>query len=91
MVSDLILDEQTRRDFVIHQIRPAVAEFGVAGVYMATNGAEADFSGALRSKRVLAYLRTEIANVTHLLTHFEEAGVATQDMISDLAAELQSL
>ena len=91
VVSDLMLDEQTRRDFVIHQIRPAFAEFGVAGVYLATNGAEADFSGALRSKRILAHLRTEIANVTHLLTHFEEAEVATQAMISDLAEELQGL
>ena len=91
VVSDLILDEQTRRNFVIHEIRPAFAEFGIAGVYSATNGAEADFKGALRSRRVLAYLRTEIANVTHLLTHFDEAEAATQAMISDLAEELHAL
>ena len=90
IVSDLILDEQTRRNFVIHEIRPAFAEFGIAGVYSATNGAEADFNGALRSRRVLAHLRTEIANVTHLLTHFDEAEAATQAMISDLAEELQA-
>ena len=89
VVSDLILDEQTRRDFVIHEIRPAFAEFGIAGVYSATNGAEADFSGALRSRRVLAHLRTEIANVTHLLTHFDEADAATQAMMFDLGEELQ--
>ncbi len=91
IVSDLILDEQTRRDFVIHKIRPAFAEFGIAGVYSATNGAEADFSGALRSREVLALLRTEIANVAHLLTHFENAEAASQAMISDLAEELQVL
>ena len=91
VVSDLILDEQTRRDFVIHEIRPSFAEFGVAGVISATNGAEADFSGALRSRRILAHLRTEIANVTHLLTHFEDAEAAMQAMISDLAEELQAL
>jgi hypothetical protein len=91
VVSDLILDEQTRRNFVIHEIRPAFAEFGISGVYLATNGAEADFSGALRSRRVLAYLRTEIANVTHLLAHFDEAEAAMQALISDLAEELQAL
>lgn len=91
VVSDLILDEQTRRDFVIHEIRPTFADFGIAGVYSATNGAEADFSGALRSKRVLALLRTEIANVAHLLTHFDDAEAATQAMISNLAEELQAL
>lgn len=91
VVSDLILDEQSRRDVVIHQIRPTFAEFGVAGVYLAINGAEADFSGALRSRRVLAHLRTEIANVTHLLTHFDDAEAATQAMISDLSEELQAL
>ena len=91
IVSDLFLDERTRRDFVIHEIRPAFAEFGIAGVYSATNGAEADFRGALRSKRVLAHLRTEIANVSHLLTHFDDAEAATQTMISDLAEELEAL
>jgi hypothetical protein len=76
---------------VIHQIRPTFAEFGIAGVYSATNGAEADFSEALRSRKVLAHLRTEIANVDHLLTHFDDAEAATQAMISDLAEELQAL
>ena len=91
IVSDLFLDERTRRDFVIHEIRPAFAEFGIAGVFSAINSAEADFSGALRSKRVQAYLRTEIANVSHLLTHFDDAEAATQTMISDLAEELEAL
>ena len=91
VVSDLILDEQTRRDFVIHEVRPTFAEFGIAGVYSATNGAEADFSEALRSRKVLALLRTEIANVAHLLTHFDDAEAAMQAMISDLAEELQAL
>ncbi len=76
---------------MIHEIRPTFADFGIAGVYSATNGAEADFSGALRSKRVLALLRTEIANVAHLLTHFDDAEAATQAMISNLAEELQAL
>jgi hypothetical protein len=91
VVSDLILDERTRRDFVVHQIRPAFAEFGIAGVYSATNGAEADFSEALRSRQVLAHLRTEIANVAHLLTHFDDAEAAMQAMIFDLSEELGSL
>lgn len=91
VVSDLMLDEQTRRDFVIHEVRPTFAEFGIAGVYSATNGAEADFSAALRSRKLLAHLRTEIANVAHLLTHFDDAEAATKAMISDLAEELQAL
>jgi hypothetical protein len=91
VVSDLILDEQTRRDFVIHQIRPAFAEFGIAGVYSATNGTEADFAAAFRSRKVLALLRTEIANVTHLLTHFDEAEAEMQTMITDITEELGSL
>jgi hypothetical protein len=90
VVSDLILDEQTRRDFVIHVIRPTFAEFGIAGVYSATNGIEADFSEALRSRKVLALLRTEIANVSHLLTHFDEAEASMQPMIMDISGELGS-
>lgn len=88
VVSDLILDEQTRRDFVIHEIRPTFAEFGIAGVYSATNGIEADFSEALRSRKVLALLRAEIANVSHLLTHFDEAEASMQTMIMDISEEL---
>jgi hypothetical protein len=91
VVSDLIRDEQTRRDFVVHELRPALAEFGIAGVYSAINGPEADFSKALRSRQVLAQLRTEIANVAHLLTHFDDAAAATQAMIFDLSEELGSL
>jgi hypothetical protein len=90
VISDLMLDEQTRRDFVIHEVRPTFAEFGIAGVYSATNGAEADFSAALRSRKLLAHLRTEIANVAHLLTHFDDAEAATKAMIADLAEELQA-
>jgi hypothetical protein len=91
VVSDLMLDEQSRRASVIHEIRPAFAEFGIAGVHAAINGADADFSGALRSRRVMAQLRTEIANVAHLLTHFDKAEAAMQAIISDLAEELQAL
>jgi len=91
VVSDLIRDEQTRRDFVVHELRPALAEFGVAGVFSATNGPEADFSKALSSRQVLAHLRTEIGNVVHLLTHFDDAEAATQAMILDISEELGSL
>jgi len=91
VVSDLILDEQTRRDFVVHELRPAFAKFGIAGVYSATNGAEADFNEALRSRQVLAQLRTEIANVAHLLTHFDDVEAAMQAMILDLSEELGPL
>ena len=91
VVSDLVLDEQSRRDFVIHQVRPAFAEFGIAGVFSAINGTEADFIAAFRSRKVLALLRTEIANVTHLLTHFDEAEAAMQTMVIDISKELGSL
>jgi len=90
-ITDLIRDEQTRRDFVVHELRPALAEFGVAGVFSATNGPEADFSKALSSRQVLAHLRTEIGNVVHLLTHFDDAEAATQAMILDISEELGSL
>lgn len=91
VVSDLILDEQTRRDFVVHELRPAFAEFGIAGAFSATNGPEADFSEALRSRQVLAHLRSEIGTVGHLLTHFDDAEAATQAMIFDLSEELGPL
>ena len=52
---------------------------------------EADFNGALRSKRVLAHLRGQVHRVAHLLTHFDDAEDATQAMVSDLAEELRSL
>jgi hypothetical protein len=91
VVSDLILDEQTRRDFVVHELRPAFAEFGIVGVFSATNGPEADFSEALKSRLVLAHLRTEIGVVAHLLTHFDDVEAATQAMISDLSEELAVL
>jgi hypothetical protein len=91
VISDLVLDEQTRRDFVVHELRPVFAEFGIAGVFLATNGPEADFSEALRSRQVLAHLRNEIANVAHLLTHFDDAEDATKTMISDLSEKFRSL
>jgi len=91
VVSDLILDEQTRRDFVVHELRPAFAKFGITGVFLATNGPEADFSDALRSRQVVAYLRNEIANIAHLLTHFDDVEAATQAMIFDLSEELGPL
>jgi hypothetical protein len=91
VISDLILDEQTRRDFVVHELRPVFAEFGIVGVFSATNGAEADFSEALKSRQVLAQLRTEIGNVAHLLTHFDDAEAATQAIIFDLSEELGPL
>ncbi|NOR36292.1 MAG: hypothetical protein GQ577_06045 [Woeseiaceae bacterium] len=31
VISDLVLDEQTRRDSVTHALRPAFAEFGIGG------------------------------------------------------------
>jgi hypothetical protein len=90
VISDLVLDEQTRRDSVTHAIRPAFAEFGIGGADSETM-TEADFNNALRSKQVLAHLRGQVYRVTHLLNHFDDAEEATQAMISDLAEELQSL
>ena len=90
VISDLVLDEQTRRDSVTHAIRPAFAEFGIGGADSETM-TEADFNEALRSKRVLAHLRGQVHRVAHLLTHFDDAEDATQAMVSDLAEELRSL
>lgn len=89
VISDLVLDEQTRRDSVTHAIRPAFAEFGIGGD--SETMTQADFNNALRSKQVLAHLRGQVHMVTHLLIHFDDAEEATQAMISDLAEELQSL
>jgi hypothetical protein len=91
VISDLVLDEQTRRDSVTHVIRPAFAEFGIGGTESATSVTEADFNEALRSKRVLAHLTGQVYRVAHLLKHFDDAEDATQAMISDLTEELRSL
>ena len=91
VISDLVLDEQTRRDFVVHELSPAFAEFGIGGAVSVTKGTETDFSAAMKSRQLLANLRSQIQQVTHLVTHFDEAGQATQDMISDLSEELESL
>ena len=91
VVSDLILDEETRRDFVIHELRPAFAEFGISGSLFAPSRSSADFGDALRSRTLLTHLTSQIGNVTHLLTHFEDAAEATEAMIVDLAEELSSL
>ena len=44
----------------------------------------------MRSRRLLALLRNQIGAVGHLLTHFEDAGEATQAMIAALTEELSS-
>ncbi len=90
VVSDLILDEQTRRDFVVHEIRPTLATFGISGSTQVSSGAEADFAEAMRSQTLLAMLRNQISQVAHLLTHFEDAEEATEAMIADLTEELSS-
>jgi hypothetical protein len=91
VISDLVLDEQTRRDFVTHVLHLAFAEFGIAGSRPGTNDPDADFSEALRSRQIMALLRSQIRRVAHLVTHFDDAEDATQAMISDLAEELRSL
>ena len=48
VVSDLIIDEETRRDFVVRELRPAFAEFGISGSSFATSDPSVDFGQALR-------------------------------------------
>ena len=91
IISDLVVDEQTRRDFVNHELRPALAEFGVGGGYVTTQLPSADIHEALKSRQLLAHLNGQIDQITHLLTHFDDAEAATQAMIADISVELGSL
>jgi hypothetical protein len=91
IISDLVIDEQTRRDFVNHELRPALAEFGVGGGYVTTQLPTADIQAVLKSRQLLAHLNGQIDQITHLLTHFDDAEAATQAMIADLSEELGSL
>ena len=91
VISDLVIDERTRRDFVVHELRPAFAEFGIAGSDSGTNDPDADFSEALRSRQMMAHLRSQIHQVAHLVTHFDDVEDATQAMLSDLSEELGPL
>ena len=91
IISDLVIDEQTRRDFVNHELRPALAEFGIGGGYLTEQLPTADIHEALKSRLLLAHLNGQIDQITHLLTHFDDAEAATQAMIADLSEELGSL
>jgi hypothetical protein len=91
IISDLVIDEQTRRDFVNHALRPALAEFGVGGGFVTTQLPSADIHEALRSRQLLAYLNGQIDQITHLITHFDDVEAATQAMITDISEELGSL
>ena len=88
--SDLILDEQTRRDFVFGRLVPAFARFGIGGI--ASNGrpSRSDYQEALESKELLAYLRGQIGWVTHVLGHFEDVQIAIDEMVAELASEIDS-
>jgi hypothetical protein len=90
IISDLVIDEQTRRDFVNHELRPVLAEFGVGGGYVTSQLPTADIHEALKSRQLLAHLNGQIDQITHILTHFDDAEAATQAMIADLSAELGS-
>ena len=91
IISDLIIDEQTRRDFVTHELRPALAEFGVGGGYGTKQLPPADILAALDSRQLLALLNGQIDQITHLITHFDDAETETQAMIIDISEELGSL
>jgi hypothetical protein len=90
VVSDLVLDEQTRRDFVVHELHPVFAEFGIGGSVSVTKGTETDFTEALKSRQLLAHLRSQIVQVAHLITHFDDVEYAVQAITSDLSEELES-
>ena len=90
IISDLVIDEQTRRDFVNHELRPALAEFGVGGGYVTSQLPTADIHEVLKSRRLLAHLNGQIDQITHILTHYDDAEAATQAMIADLSVELGS-
>ncbi len=91
IISDLVIDEQTRRDFVTHELLPALAEFGIGGGYLTEQLPTADIHEALKSRLLLAYLNGQIDQISHLLTHFDDAEAATHAMIADLSEELGSL
>jgi len=90
IISDLVLDEQTRRDFVFHEFLPALAGFGIGG--NASNGrpSRSDYEEALGSKELLAYIREQVGWITHFLTHFEDVQAATDEIVADLANEVGS-
>jgi len=89
-ISDLVLDEQTRRDFVFHEFLPALAGFGIGG--NASNGrpSRSDYEEALGSKELLAYIREQVGWITHFLTHFEDVQASTDEIVADLANEVGS-
>jgi hypothetical protein len=91
IISDLMIDEQTRRDFVNHELLPVLAEFGIGGGYLTEQLPTADIHEALKSRLLLAYLNGQIDQISHLLTHFDDAEAATHAMIADLSKELGSL
>jgi hypothetical protein len=86
--SDLILDEQTHRDFVFGVLVPAFADFGIGGP--ASNGrpSRSEYREALESRELLAYLRRQVSWVTHILTHFEDVQAAMDEIVADLAREV---
>jgi hypothetical protein len=90
IISDLVLDEQTRRDFVYHELIPALAGFGIGG--NASNGrpSRSDYEEALGSRELLAYLRQQAGWVTHFLTHFDDVQAAADEIVADLANEIGS-
>ncbi len=89
VTSDLILDEQTRRDFVVHRLRPALADFGIAATLELSDPPRADYDGALSSPVLQAHLTSQIGAVSHLLSrHYGPAEEAMEAMIADLQAAL---
>lgn len=68
VLSDLLLDEQTRRNWVFGHMIPLVAEFGVDASYN-EEPIRPDYEGALASIPVIAGLSKSVGYTEHLLTH----------------------
>ncbi len=91
VTSDLVLDEQTRRDFVVHQLRPAFATFGIPDGGEWVDQELADYDAALWSPEIRALLTSQVRRLQHLRTaHYEPVEEAMRDLIRDLRAELSA-
>lgn len=89
VLGDLILDEQTRREWIYAYMVPLVAEFGIDASY----GPEArlpDYTGALGSTQVLTGLSKSVGNIEHLLSHHAAAMAEADALASAMRRESES-
>ena len=80
VLSDLLLDEQTRRNWVFDHMIPLVAEFGVDASYN-EEPIRPDYEGALASVRIIAGLSKSVGYTEHLLTHHVAARAEAEALL----------